>query len=210
MFPTRSETAGRNSSFCLMTALTIGGSVENVPELIKRIYTRKGSEGSALRRLRNHVVFVVADRARKAEMHRKISHRLALRELKKPERLIDLAEHQQAKVRELEARSEQELAIAIQQCYRHVFYPSRNRVGDSQVDLAHTAIDIHSTSDQPGVGQQQIVRALRDLNELRLSEDEPDSPAYVRDRTPLKKGRNHHTGAPSGVQARSCPSDPDW
>ncbi len=29
---------------------------------------------------------------------------------------------------------------------------------------------------------------MRDLNELRLSEDEPDSPAYVRDRTPLKKG----------------------
>ena len=169
--------------------LTIGSSVENVPDLIERIYTRKGSEGSALRRLRNHVVFVVADGARKAEMRRKTYHRLALRELKKPERLIDLAEHQQAKVRELEARSEQELAIAIQQCYRHVFYPSRNRVGASRVDLAHTAIDIHSTSDQPGAGQQQIVRALRDLNKLRLSEDEPDSPAYVRDRTPLKKGQ---------------------
>ena len=170
--------------------LTIGSSVENVPELIERIYTRKGSEGSALRRLRNHVVFVVADGARKAEMRRKTYHRLALRELKKLERLIDLAEHQQAKVRELEARSEQELAIAIQQCYRHVFYPSRNRVGDSKVDLAHTAIDIHSTSDQPGTGQKQIVRALRDLNKLRLSEDEPDSPAYVRDRViPLKKGQ---------------------
>ena len=33
------------------------------------------------------------------------------------------------------------------------------------------------------------MRALRDLNKLRLSEDEPDSPAYVRDRTPLKKGQ---------------------
>ena len=91
--------------------------------------------------------------------------------------------------RELEARSEQELAIAIQQCYRHVFYPSRNRVGASDVDLAHSAIDIHSTSDKPGAGQQQIVRALRDLKKLRLSEDEPDAPAYVRDRTPLKKGQ---------------------
>jgi len=50
-------------------------------------------------------------------MRRKTHHRLALQELKKPERLVDLAEHQQAKVRELEARSEQELAIAIQQCY---------------------------------------------------------------------------------------------
>jgi len=169
--------------------VTIGGSVESVPELIERIYARKGSEGSALRALRNNLVFVVADDARKEEMRRKTYHRLALQELKKPERLIDLAEHQQAKVRELEARSEQELAIAIQQCYRHVFYPSRNRVGASDVYLAHSAIDVHSASDQPGAGQQQIVRALRDLKKLRLSEDEPDSPAYVRDRTPLKKGQ---------------------
>ena len=169
--------------------VTIGSSVENVPELIERIYTRKGSEGSALRALRNNLVFVAADDARKEEMRRKTYHRLALRELKKPERLIDLAEHQQAKVREMESLSEHELALAIQQCYRHVFYPSRNRVGTSDVDLAHSAIDVHSTSDQPGAGQQQIVRALRDLNKLRLSEDEPDSPAYVRDRTPLKKGQ---------------------
>ena len=170
-------------------AVTIGASVESVPELIERIYTRKGSEGSALRVLRNNLIFVVADEARKEDMRRKSYRRLALGEMKKPERLVELAEHQQAQVREMEARSEQELAIAIQQCYRHVFYPSRNRVGTSDVDLAHSAIDTHSTSDRPGAGQQQIVRILRDLNKLRLSEDEPDSPAYVRDRTPLKKGQ---------------------
>ena len=168
--------------------VTVGGSVEVIPELIERIYSRKGSEGSALRVLRNNLVFVVADDARKGEMRRKACLRLALRELKKPERLTDLAEHQQAKVRELEARSEQELAIAIQQYYRHIFYPSRNRVGAGDVDLAHSAIDVHSTSDQPGAGQRQIERSLRDLGKLRLPEDEPDSPAYVRDRTPLKKG----------------------
>ena len=111
--------------------VTIGGTVENVPELIERIYSRKGSEGSALRALRNNLVIVVADEARREEMRRKCYQRLALRELKKPERLIGLADHQQAQIRELEARSEQELAIAIQQCYRHVFYPSRNRVGES-------------------------------------------------------------------------------
>lgn len=170
-------------------AATIGGSVESVPELIERIYKSKGSEGSALRALRNNLIFVVSDEARKEDMRRKAYRRLALAEMKKPERLVDLAEHQQAQVREMEARSEQELAIAIQQCYRHVFYPSRNRVGTSDVDLAHSAIDTHSASDRPGAGQQQVVRTLRDLNKLRLSEDEPDSPAYVRDRTPLKKGQ---------------------
>ena len=169
--------------------LTVGASVEDVPELIERIYSRKGAEGSALRMLRNNLLFVVADEARKDEMQRKATRRLALRELKKPERLIDLAEHQQAHIRELEARSEQELAIAIQQCYRHIFYPSRDRIGATNIDLAHTAIDMHSASDRPGAGQQQIVRAMRDLRKLRLPEDEPDSPAYVRDRTPLKKGQ---------------------
>ena len=170
-------------------AVTIGAVVEAVPELVERIYSRKGSEGSALRALRNHLVFVVADDARTADMRHRTRRRLALQEMKKPEHLAELAEHQQAKVRELEARSEQELAITVQQCYRHVFYPSRHRVGASGADLAHSAIDVHSTSDRPGVGQQQVVRALRDLGKLRLPEDEPDSPAYVRDRTPLKKGQ---------------------
>ena len=170
-------------------AVAIGPSVEAVPELIERIFQRKGSEGSALRVLRNNLVFVTADEARREDMRRKAYRRLALREMKKPERLVELAEHQQANVREMEQRSEHELALAIQQCYRHVFYPSRNRVGTSDVDLAHTAIDTHSASDRPGAGQSQVVRTLRDLNKLRLSEDEPDSPAYVRDRTPLRKGQ---------------------
>ncbi len=168
--------------------VTVGNSVDAVPELIGRIHARKGSEGSALRAFRNNLVFVAAADERREEMRNKMSHRLALRELKKPERLLELAEHQQDKVRELEARSEQELALAIQHCYRHVFYPSRDRMEASDVDLAHTAIDIQSASDQPGAGQQQVVRVLRDLRKLRLPEDQPDSPTYVRDRTPLKKG----------------------
>lgn len=169
--------------------VAIGASVEGVPELIERIYARKGSESSSLRTLRNNLIFVAADEARRDDMRRKTFRRLALGEMKKPERLVELAKHQQAQVRELESRSEQELAIAIQQCYRHIFYPSRHRIGTSDVDLAHSAIDTHSSSDRPGVGQQQIVRSLRELSKLRLSEDEPDSPAYVRDRTPLKKGQ---------------------
>ena len=166
--------------------VTVGDRVETVPELVRHIFSRRGSEGSALRMLRNDLVFVVADEDRKQDMRRKARRRLALRELKKPERLSELAEHQQDKLREWEARSEQELALAIQQCYRHVFYPSRDRIG--AVDLAHSAIDTHSTSDRPGIGQKQIWQALHDLGKLRDSSDEPDSPAYIRDRTPLKKG----------------------
>ena len=169
--------------------LAVGEVVDEVPELIERVYARKGADGSALRVLRNHLVFVAADERASEGMRHRMRSRLALQRLKAPDRLVDLAEHQQEKIRDLEARSEQELAIAIQQCYRHVFYPSRNRVGTRGVDLAHTAIDIPSASNQPGAGQQQIARALRDLKKLRSPGDDPDAPAYVRDRTPLRKGQ---------------------
>ena len=172
--------------------VSIAGTVDGVPELVERIYGRKGSEGVALRTLRNNLVFVAADDSRKQDMRRRSRRRLALRNLKQAERLNELAEHQQDKVRELESRSESELALAIQQCYRHVFYPSRNRLSGATVDIAHTAIDVPSSSDRPGAGQQQVVRVLREpeLGKLRLSgEDHPDNPAYVRDRTPLRKGQ---------------------
>lgn len=170
-------------------AVSVGGTVDEVPELIGRIFERKGVDAAGYRALRNHLAFVVADEGRRDDMRRKMVRRLALLELKKPERLAELAEHQQAKVKEWEARSEQELAITIQQAYRHVFYPSRNRVAGGDVDLAHSAIDLPASSDKPGAGQAQVVRALRDAGKLRTSEDPPDSPSYIRDRTPLKKGQ---------------------
>ena len=169
-------------------AVSLDGQKAKLPELVERIYARKGSDGQSLRGLRNHLVFVATDDGGRAEMQRRARLRLALRALKRAERLRDLAEHQQGQVLEMEARSEQELAIAIQQAYRNVFYPSPNRMVPD-VSLAHTAIDIHSAADQPGVGQRHIVRALRELKKLRLPEDEPDAPVYVRDRTPLRKGQ---------------------
>ena len=162
---------------------------ETVPELAQRIYERKGAEGAALRQLRNNLVFVVADENRRDAMRRKAARRLALGALSRADRLGDLAEHQQEKVREWEKKSLHELATAIQQCYRHLLYPSRNRVEGGRVDLAHAAVDIPAASHRPGVGQLQVERALRDLNKLRGAEDDPDSPAYVRSRTPLRKGQ---------------------
>ena len=114
--------------------------------------------------------------------------RLALQSLKAPDRPGDLAERQQEKIHDIKDRSEQELAIAVQQCYRHVSYPSRNRIGARGVDLAHTAINIPSASNRPGAGQQQVVRALRDLKKLRSSKDKPTRRSTLPDRTPLWRG----------------------
>ena len=170
-------------------ACAVGTSVDAVPDLIVRIYERKGSDGGGLRALRNNLVFLAAEEGRVEEMRAKMRRRLALFELKGGSRLKDLAEHQQIKVREIEAKSETEVAVAIQQTFRHLFYPSQARLAGATVSLAHSALDIHSASEKPGSGQQQVVRALREYGKLRLAEDEPDAPAYVRDRTPLKKGQ---------------------
>ncbi len=171
-------------------ALEIGADLRDIPDLVGRMFERKGADGNGLRSLRNNLIFVVADETKVSEMKRAIVRRLALQELKRPERVKELADHQQAKVFELEKKSETEAAIAIQQCYRHILYPSRNALGGAgSVQLAHSVIDIQNASERPGSGQLQVVRQLQSQNKLRDASDSPNSPSYIRDRTPLKKGQ---------------------
>ncbi len=153
---------------------SVRASEVTVPPLVERIFRHKGAGGTDFRRHLNNIIFIVADEARKDEMRRKVVYRLALDQLRKPERLAELAEHQRDRVKELYRRSEQELALAIQQCYRHVFYPSRNRLDGAAVDLSHGAIDVQSASEAPGSGQKAVVRLLRDLNKIRMGDDPPD------------------------------------
>ena len=170
-------------------AVTVGTAVDHVPELVRRIFKHKGSDESSLRAFRNNVVFIVADEGRVADMRAKVVRQLALRQLNKADRLRDLAEHQRDEVRKQHTQASAAVATAIQQCYRHIIFPSRVRLEGADVDLAHTAVEVHNASANPGAGQAQVVRALRDAKKLRLIEDEPDSPAYMRDNTPLKNGQ---------------------
>lgn len=169
-------------------AADIAGDTVKIPELVEKIYQHHGSRG-ATRKNRNNLVFVLAEASRKEDMRRRMVRRLALHDLLRPERLDELAPHQQDKMRELARRSEQELALAIQQCYRHLLYPSRDRVEGAEVDLAHAAIEVHTASQTPGDGQKHVIQVLRESRKLRLPEDDPDSPSYIRDRTPLRKGQ---------------------
>jgi hypothetical protein len=169
-------------------AADVAGDHLELPALVARMFREKGSSGE-LRVNRNNLVFVVTDTHKKDDMKRKMVRRLALEDLRRPERLADLAEHQRNRLLELYQKSEQELAVSIQQTYRHTFYPSRTRMDGADVDIAHTAIEIQSASANPGDGQRQVVRVLREIKKLRLPEDFPDSPIFIRDRTPLKKGQ---------------------
>ncbi len=170
-------------------AETVRADAVALPLLVERIFRYRSAAGTDFRRNVNDVVFLVADEALKDEMRHATVRRLALTDLQRPERQAELAEHQRDRVQEWWRRSEQEAALAIQQCYRHLFYPSKNRLDGASVDLAHTAIDLPSASDRPGAGQAQVVRVLAALNKLRREGDSPDSPAYIRDRTPLRKGQ---------------------
>jgi Protein of unknown function (DUF499) len=169
-------------------AAEIAADRVEIPELVARIYERTGSTND-LRLNRNNLVFLVVDGARKDEMRQKMIRRLALDDLRRPERLNELAEHQREQIRRLFGEAERDVATAIQQAYRHVLYPSKARLEGATVDLEHAAIELPSASSEPGKGQQQVVRALRDNHKLRLPDDDPDSPTYIRDRTPLKKGQ---------------------
>ena len=160
-----------------------------VPDLVEKIFKQKGS-GADFRSLQNNVVFLVADDGERANMREKVVRRLALEAMRQPDRLRDLAEHQRDKVQEWYQKSEQELALAIQRCYRHFFYPSRNnRLEGSPVDLGHATIEVTSASEKPGEGQQQVLRTLADNNKLLRPEDHPLAPTYVRDQTLLKNGQ---------------------
>lgn len=168
-------------------ALDIDSSIEEVPELVSTIYQRKGQDGSGLRQLRNNLVFLVADKRHLDHMRTSVSRHLALRELRRAERIGELADHQQVQVNELSRRSENDIAVAIQQCYRHLFYPSRTALGDGGITLGLATIDQHSASERPGSGQVQIVRQLSSIGKLKSPEDQPDQPAFIRDRTQLKR-----------------------
>jgi Protein of unknown function (DUF499) len=160
-----------------------------IPQLVEKIYRTQGSQGN-FRQLKNNLVFLIAEDSSRDEMKNKMTYRLALEAMRQPDRLKQLPQHQQEKVQELYQKSDQQIAITIQQCYRHLFYPSRNnRIEGATVDLAHTAFDIPSTSETPGNGQLQILRTLADNSQLLRNESTPLGPSYVRDNTPLKKGQ---------------------
>ncbi len=184
-------------------AFTVSEEPTSLPGEIVRMASRKGV-AEELRKLQNNLVFAVSDERLREEMRQAVRHRLALEELRRPERIKDLADHQQRKINELYEKSSFEIAVAIMQCYRHLFYPSHIALGGSEAQIAHTAVEVANASDKPGNGQVHIRRVLKEQKKLLSSGDDPDAPAFVRDQTPLRtKGqittldlRNEYRRAP--------------
>jgi hypothetical protein len=168
-------------------SVSVGTAVDAVPELIARLHKNVGSDGTGFRKLRNNLIFVVAEEAKIGDMRREMARFLALHELVKPQRMQELAQHQQNTLLEWNRKAGGLVNVAIQRCYRHIFYPSRQPLSPD-TELAHSAIEV-TQNDTLDNGQRPPTQVLRESNKLRLPEDPPDSPSFVRDRTPLRKGQ---------------------
>jgi len=166
-------------------AYTLNEAPTELPQDLVRMATRKGVKEET-RLLQNNVVFAVADKKLRSEMKIAMRRRLALDAIRSSSRMKDLADYQQRKVNEEYEKSGTTVAVAILQCYRHLFYPSNVPIGSSGAKLGHTTIELQNASDSPGNGQLHIKRALRAQKKLLSGSDQPDAPAYVRDQTPLK------------------------
>jgi hypothetical protein len=169
-------------------AEAVNGDRVQVPALVERLYEEKGSSGDK-RLNRNNVVFLCVDLQKKDDMRRKMERHLAIRNLIQSPTFGQLAQYQQDNLQEQKGKSQQQAAIAAQQAYRQLFYPSRARIDGSSVDLTHASIDDPNASESPGAGQKQVVRQLRESRKLRLPEDNPDAPSYIKDKTPLRRGQ---------------------
>jgi hypothetical protein len=146
---------------------------------------KEKGDNANVRLNRNNLVFVCADALQVDDMLRKARTYLALQQMQQGDLFASLQSHQQDQVKERYGQAQQGFALAVQQCYRHVFYPERGQW--PEVPLTHAAITVTSASSEPGFGQKQVERVLREARELVLAEDSPPAPNYMADKTPLKR-----------------------
>ena len=166
-------------------AFAVADEPTSLPGEIVRMATRKGTK-EEYRTFQNNLVFLVADERTHSDMKQAVRRQLALEALANEQKLKELAEHQQAKVKEERRTAIFKVAQAITQCYRHLFYPSNVKFGSSDAMLSHIAIEYQNLSDTPGNGQLHLRRILREHKKLLEAGDQPDAPGFVRDQTPLK------------------------
>lgn len=163
---------------------TVAQDNVHLPELVVRLFKERGDNANT-RRNRNNLVFVCADGLQVDDMLRKTRTTLALGQMQRGDLFASLQSHQQEQVKERHGRAQQAFALAVQQAYRHVFYPERGPW--PEVALVHAAITVTNASSEPGVGQKQVERVLREAGELILPDDAPPAPNFMADKTPLRR-----------------------
>lgn len=171
----------------------VPADLRSPPPDIADIFEYKGTD-QKIRELKNNLVFVAADDRTVPNMRQLISRRLALGLLQRPEHQHQLAVYQRDKVKAEFETLKLGVAMAILQCYRHLFYPSSSPMAGTQLPLGHTIIELSGAGDSPGNGQHQAERVLHEQKKLLDGGSTPDAPAFVRDQTGLKVKGEMTTG----------------
>jgi hypothetical protein len=163
----------------------VPADLRSPPPDIAEIFEYKGTDRK-IRELKNNLVFVAADERTVPNMRDLVRRRIALGLLQKPEHQRELADYQQGKVKAEYEKLKLDVAMAILQCYRHLFYPSSSSMVGTQLPLGHTIIELSGAGDSPGNGQHQVKRVLHEQKKLLEGRDIPDAPGFVRDQAGLK------------------------
>ncbi|MCK6511429.1 DUF499 domain-containing protein [Myxococcota bacterium] len=160
-------------------------STPKIPARVRDIFLHAGTNKN-FRQLQNHLVFLLADKNKVSEMKDAIKRHLALRALNTPDKLKDLSPHQQKKVKEDYDKSSNDCTLAIQNAYRHLFYPSASDPLEDGLWLTHVNLAGKSqSSNKPGKGQEAITQALKDCNHLYFPTDHPPAPNLLIHKTTL-------------------------
>lgn len=157
---------------------------EQTPALAQRIWMPP--EGEKPRLNLNNILFLAADARRFETASAAARRRLALQDLEKSPLFAGLAQQQKDELRQRRDQAGVDLAVAIQQAYRHIYYPSRDTGGVAL--LRHAVIDMPQGGAKPGDGERQIIASLRNVK-LRLAGDSPGSADFLVRRTGLKSGK---------------------
>lgn len=151
------------------------------PELVMRIFSRKGTQ-EAFREYKNNLVFLVADRDQIENMVSISQRYLAIQRITSdPQRMGEFYEEQRAKLTNLAKSVELEVRIAITKAYRWLYYPS----DDAPVAHANLGRVQLPAQDQGEVNQDQskvVLGILKNLQKVLTQEDNTLPAQFVKSR----------------------------
>jgi hypothetical protein len=173
------------------------------PTEVEEMFQYRGSE-LKLRELKNNLVFVAADQRLIPNMIDKVKRRLALAQLRQPDKQGGLAPYQVEKVNAEYETLKLDVAMAILNCHRHLFYPSPSSMVGTNLPLGHTMIELSGPGDSIGNGQHQVERVLHEQRKLLDARDVPDAPGFVKQEIGLAR-RGEMTTAQIAVEYRRAP-----
>jgi len=158
-------------------AVAIEAGDAQPPELVMRIYQRKGTDES-FRLYQNNVVFLVADKDLVKTMVQQSRRYLAIKRILEPDRASSFNKEQLKKLKKMGDAAELDVRVAITRAYKTLYYPS----SDAPKKHAYLQKETLPAQDQGEINQDQtnvVLRVLRAMNKVLTADDQPLSAKFV-------------------------------